>query len=42
MLKIFAKAIFTYGAGDQSDKDISQFYGIRETADDKLMQYLER
>ncbi len=38
--KNFAKAIFSYGAGDQSDKDISVFYGIRETADDKLMQYL--
>ena len=38
--KNFAKAIFSYGAGGQSDKDISVFYGIRETADDKLMQYL--
>ena len=38
--KKFAQAIFSYGAGDQSDKDISVFYGIRETADDKLMQYL--
>ncbi len=38
--KNFAKAIFTYGAGGQSDIEISQFYGIKETADDKLMQYL--